>query len=184
MKKIVLVINAETNVVEQNLLLTDDNMPRAEVRRDANSVTVEIPTEDQASPAALDALRAKLTQPLSPDARHIMDGYEGPRTSQVTSEIPSSELCYDDWSGRFFMGSANQLERAMTSVNSQLMEGEFVNLNTFYDFLDLQPIAMGVDHGWNEEGVELRLGAVLSPTGRPALSFWFNRNPRASEYYR
>lgn len=93
-------------------------------------------------------------------------------------EVPEVlPLCYDDWTGRYFRGTMASLEVAMHRFNSIVMEEGSVELNTFYDLIELAPIPMGVDFGWSEP-MSLIFGSILSPQGEPAIAISFRNAPK------
>lgn len=87
-------------------------------------------------------------------------------------------LCYDEWSGRYFMGSVNKIESAVNEVNRLLIDNGDASLNDFYDYVGLTPISMGTRFGWSGEKIEARFGTVKTTDGRPAISFWFHKEPK------
>lgn len=89
-----------------------------------------------------------------------------------------SELCYDEWSGRYFYGSIPTIERAVAAVNMQLAESGDATLNDYYDHVGLTPLPMGLNMGWSGVRLEPRFGAVTTPDGRAAVSVWFHQNPK------
>jgi hypothetical protein len=89
-----------------------------------------------------------------------------------------TELCYDDWSGRWFMSSVPKLETVINDVNRLLIDHGSCSLNELYDFMGLSPIPMGEDFGWSGEKIEGRFGAVKTTDGRPAIAFSFQAAPR------
>lgn len=89
-----------------------------------------------------------------------------------------TELCYDEWSGRYFMGSVALIERAVNEINLQLVESGEASLNEYYDHLGLKPIPMGLRFGWSGAKINARFGSVTSSDGRPAISVWFHDEPK------
>lgn len=89
-----------------------------------------------------------------------------------------NELCYDDWSGRYFMGSVAKIESAVNEVNRRLMEDGDVTLNYFYENIGLPSASMGENFGWSGKKIEARFGAVQSSDGRPAIGVWFQPEPK------
>ena len=65
----------------------------------------------------------------------------------------------------------------MHRFNSIVMEEGSVELNTFYDLIELAPIPMGVDFGWSEP-MSLIFGSILSPQGEPAIAISFRNAPK------
>lgn len=90
-----------------------------------------------------------------------------------------TELCHDEWSGRWFKGSHASIEAAFNRVNKILLtEGE-ASLNEFYDELGLDPIPMGASFGWpGGTLLEPRWGTVSTPDGGSAITFWFHEAPK------
>ena len=88
------------------------------------------------------------------------------------------ELCYDDWSGRYFMGSVQKLEAVINDVNRMLIDRGDASLNELYDFMGLSPIPMGEDWGWSGEKIQGRFGAVKTTDDRPAIAFSFHPAPK------
>lgn len=91
------------------------------------------------------------------------------------------ELCYDEWSGRYFQGDMPKIEAAIAHSNLLLSELGEVSLNDFYDYVGLPPIPMGHEFGWSGEKLEARYGAVNTSDGRAAISFWFSTNPKSNK---
>lgn len=94
----------------------------------------------------------------------------------VTTE--GTELCYDEWGGRYFNGSLAVIERAFNTINLQLVESGDADLNELYDHLGLPPNQAGKSMGWSGVKIEPRFGSVKTPDGRSALSFWFQPEPK------
>lgn len=90
-----------------------------------------------------------------------------------------SELMYDDWSGRYFMGSVPIVEKAIYEVNLQLAEGAEASLNDYYDHVGLTPLPMGLSFGWSAGSkIEPRFGSVTTTDGRAAVSMSFRDEPK------
>ena len=100
-----------------------------------------------------------------------------PGDAQDLTSVKTQQLCYDDWTGRFFRGTLASLEVAMHRFNSIVMQEGEANLNTFYGLVELSPIRMGVDFGWNEE-MKLIFGTIMSPQGEPAIAISFRNEPK------
>jgi hypothetical protein len=101
-----------------------------------------------------------------------------PDNKQVVILEGGSELCHDDWSGRYFMGNLPMIERAMNYVNLKLAKDGSASLNDFYDEVGLPEIPMGDRFGWSGGSVNLKFGTASAPDGRAVISFWFQREPK------
>jgi Family of unknown function (DUF6353) len=134
---------------------------------------------------AEELLGQKKTQQLNNElAQKSIDGKPVDNHEVVILE-GGTQLCYDDWSGRYFMGSVPIIEKAISEVNLRLVESGECTLNDFYEYAGLSPIPMGMDFGWNggpkpngTKKVEPRFGTTATPDGRAAISFWFQQEPR------
>ncbi len=103
--------------------------------------------------------------------------------SEVTILPEGSELCYDDFSGRWFTGSLHKIQQAEIATNQALLDDGSVTLNTFYDHLGLTPIPLGEDLGWASNWlkagrIELMHASVVSSEGKPALAYSFRTEPK------
>ena len=79
-------------------------------------------------------------------------------------------LCYDSLSGRYFKSSIEHIRRAQNDTNEEIIADWSVNLNTFYDFLGLNPIKLGENLGWNTNNIlRLSFDSALTPSGEPVL---------------
>lgn len=101
--------------------------------------------------------------------------------NEVVITGAGSELCYDDWSGRYFTSSMNGIDSVVNEVNGILIDEGELDLNTFYDRLGLTSIPMGSDFGWqhsNTPKLNLIHGSITSPDGRPAIAISFRDAPK------
>lgn len=127
---------------------------------------------------AEELLGAKKTQELNNSVAQKAVDRNPPVDHEVLIIGAGEELCYDEWSGRYFMGSVNKIEAAVNEVNRLLIDNGDATLNDFYDYVGLTPISMGTRFGWSGAKIAPRFGTVTSPDGRPAISFWFHNEPK------
>lgn len=74
------------------------------------------------------------------------DTYEdGPRDD-------NKQLFYDEFSGRYFESTIEEVQRAEYRVNRDLIMRGYVYLNEFYEHLDIEPMISGYELGWSEGG--------------------------------
>ena len=88
-----------------------------------------------------------------------------------------AELCYDEWSGRYFLGSLAKIENAINEINRQLIDEGDANMNDFYDELGLGPIPIG-QYGWSGSKISGKFGSTTSSDGRAAISIRFHETPK------
>ena len=73
------------------------------------------------------------------------DKYEDQPVKMVSD---GNRLYYDYYSERYFESTPFAVQRAEYEVNRSLMMDEGVNLNEWYELLDLEPLEHGRDFGW------------------------------------
>lgn len=125
-----------------------------------------------ASDEALAALRRKLLGEPEPTVPFIDDA-----ELNTTDQNPGKHLCYDDWSGRYFYGSADFLESTMHKLNAIIADDGDACLNDYYDLLGLSPLPMGTDFGWSEP-VRMIFGSMLTQKGEPCVTTAFRNEPK------
>lgn len=101
--------------------------------------------------------------------------------NEVIMTSNGTELCYDDWTGRWFHSNMNSIASAVNEVNAILIDEGELDLNTFYDRLGLTSIPQGTDFGWQHSNVPklaLIYGNITAPDGRPAIAISFRDAPK------
>lgn len=137
---------------------------------------------DDMSAKAEELLGPKKTQQLHNEVSQKAIDRNPVENSEIILLDDGDELCYDEWSGRYFKSSMAKLEHAINMVNRTLVSssgGEDVSLNELYEWLGLPYIKMGNDFGWSGEPIEGRFGATTAADGRPTISFGFYPAPKS-----
>jgi hypothetical protein len=87
-------------------------------------------------------------------------------------------LCHDAYSGRYFMSDMETLRRAENDINQQIFREDFATLTNFYNNIGLEPTSASSEMGWNtDKKLELLFAPIMTPDGRPCLSFDFGVVP-------
>lgn len=60
-------------------------------------------------------------------------------------------LCYDNWTGRYFLSDIDVIKRAELDLNADIMHGFFVSINDLYERLSIPTITAGDEIGWQLE---------------------------------
>lgn len=89
-----------------------------------------------------------------------------------------TQLCFDEWTGRYFMSSMTKIENAVNEINRNLIDYGEVSLNEFYDRIGLPTVPMGESFGWCGNKIDARFGAVNTINGRSAISVGFREAPK------
>jgi len=73
-------------------------------------------------------------------------------------------LCYDSFSGQYFKSDIEALHRAENVFNQRLLREGWLCINSFYDEIGLEPIALGDEMGWIAEKslLEMRFNTKLA----------------------
>lgn len=104
---------------------------------------------------------------------------ENPPPTKDIVIIGSGEvLCYDSWSGRYFKSTVEAVRRAENAVNQEIFNTRDAPLSKFYDELELLPVSMGEELGWNvNHSCKIHLDAVMSPQQEPCMTIEFANYP-------
>lgn len=108
--------------------------------------------------------------------KHIDE--EPPPEDLVYVEGGRSELCCDLFTGRYFMSDVETIKQAENQINYRLVHDYYASLTDFYELIGLPKTSMSDDFGWNvDKMLEVDIGAVLTPSGRPCLTLDFRVAP-------
>lgn len=87
-------------------------------------------------------------------------------------------LCHDAYSGRYFQSDMETLRKAENNINRVIYQEGSASVTQFYNAVGLEPTSVSDELGWNtDKGLELLFSTVLSPDGRPCLSYDFGVVP-------
>lgn len=103
-------------------------------------------------------------------------------SNRILTPNGGKTLCYDNWTGRYFMSDMETLRKCENDLNARIIKEQFVSLNELYDSLDLEPIKMGEDFGWNFDGLHDQLinfsyFSQLDRDGNPCLVLDYDAEP-------
>lgn len=94
-------------------------------------------------------------------------------------------LCHDAVFGSYFRSSREIIERAVNTINRQIVSGEmYASLNDFYDAINLPHIDIGDLLGWNLDDGEIDIDFDYkgAHNGEPTLVIRYNVNPKYDFY--
>jgi Family of unknown function (DUF6353) len=87
-------------------------------------------------------------------------------------------LCYDNYTGRYFMSTIEDIKRAENKINFEMVNFMSASLTQFYDEIGLPPTTLSDNVGWNiNNRVEVEYSTTMSTDGRPCISIDFIRAP-------
>ena len=106
-----------------------------------------------------------------------------PLGSQVVVVSEREVLCFDQYTGRYFKSSMEELKQAQNKINYRMIRENYASLNDFYDCIGLDWVPTGDDLGWNsDQMLELSFTTVLSEDQRPCIAIDFNTVPVRNFY--
>lgn len=87
-------------------------------------------------------------------------------------------LMMDGYSGRYFMGSIEGVNRAVNQLNHELNTTFSASLTDFYYMIGLPPTKLSDEVGWNADKLlTVDHSATISPDGRPCIVMNFRTQP-------
>jgi hypothetical protein len=87
-------------------------------------------------------------------------------------------LCYDNYTGRYFMSTIEDIKRAENKINFEMVNFMSASLTQFYDEIGLPPTTLSDNVGWNiNNRVEVEYSTTMSTDGRPCIAIDFLRAP-------
>lgn len=79
-------------------------------------------------------------------------------------------LCYDKYTGRYFMSSVDALKKAENEVNFYVLHNDYATLNDFYRYVGLDPVPVGEEVGWVcDLNFELIFSTTISDNDKPCI---------------
>lgn len=79
-------------------------------------------------------------------------------------------LCFDKYTGRYFMSSMEALRKAENDVNFYILNNEYATLNDFYRLVGLPIVPVGEEVGWTPEfNFEILFSTTISENGKPCI---------------
>ena len=97
----------------------------------------------------------------------------------VVSSAAGQLKCFDSLSGRYFVSTKNEIDKAVNEFNRQLRDDMRISLNDWYDLIGLDTNKLGDMLGWDiERGyVETCYASRLDEDGLPCLVVYYVEPP-------
>lgn len=90
----------------------------------------------------------------------------------------NSVLCYDGYTGRYFLSDMESLRRAQNDINQQIINDMYASLTDFYELIGLEPTDMSNDLGWNvDKMLDLSFTTTMSELNEPCIVLHFTTVP-------
>lgn len=112
------------------------------------------------------------------------NGGKTPPESQIIVTGKGDVMCKDMYTGRFFRSNAQIIESAVAKLSYNMLSEMYISLNDFYSEINLEPIRMGDDLGWNIDDthngqIPITITAILTEEKMPCLCIDYDAHPRA-----
>lgn len=92
--------------------------------------------------------------------------------------VSGDQLCYDSYSGRYFMCTVEYVKSAVNELNHRILSDNYASLSDFYHLLGLEPTSVSDEVGWNvDKLLEIRYTSTLATDGRPAIALEYRVEP-------
>ena len=113
--------------------------------------------------AALMSAYAMIDNSYKEYKKKVKELYGDEAASEVTAKVAEDkyneenvkgegkDLFYDEFSGRFFRSTIEEVQRAEYEVNRDLVMRDWVTINDFYDYLNLPKVDSGDNIGWTRD---------------------------------
>lgn len=93
------------------------------------------------------------------------------KNTEVIMTQTNDVLCYDAFSGRYFMSSPHKIKTAVNNFNARVLDELSCDMNEFYYEIGLPPIGIGDDYGYSAgDKLDVYYSTQLSSDDRPCLT--------------
>ena len=87
-------------------------------------------------------------------------------------------LCYDEYSGRYFESSMEEIKKAQNDTNYRIINDGFASLGDFYERLGLPSTKYSEEVGWNtDHPLEITFSTTMSDDQKPCLAMDYRTVP-------
>ncbi len=103
---------------------------------------------------------------------------QNPPVSREIILTGGETLCKDEWSGRYFKSTMEEIKKAQNDTVYQILSDNYASLNDFYRRIGLSTTGLGDEMGWNlDRRLDIEFSVALSEDQKPCLSINFNLEP-------
>lgn len=97
---------------------------------------------------------------------------------EVVMVGPGSVLCYDEFTGRYFLSDMETIRKAQNNINEQVINDSYASLSDFYEAISLPATSFSDEVGWNlDKLLDIKFSPVLTDTGKPCIAINFTVAP-------
>jgi hypothetical protein len=137
----------------------------------------------------LEEYKGKITEKLTGPKRQAIDDEiaqdrvtnNPPKDKEVIILAGGDVLCYDMLTGRYFRSTVEQIRKAESEINADLVNHQYASLSSFYDKIGLPATNFTDTVGWGLHGQDLplsvQLSTIMTPDEKPCVAIDFDTQP-------
>ncbi len=137
----------------------------------------------------LEEYKAKVTEKLTGPKRQAIDDEiaqdrvtnNPPKDKEVIILAGGDVLCYDMLTGRYFRSTVEQVRKAESKINADLVNHQYASLSSFYDEIGLPATNFTDTVGWGIHNQDLplavQLSTIMTPDDKPCVAIDFDTQP-------
>lgn len=89
-----------------------------------------------------------------------------------------SVLCYDQYTGRYFLSDMETIRRAVNDINEIILVDHYATLTDFHERIGLPPTKVSEEVGWNMDAMlHVDYSSVLTEHNKPCLAITYDVSP-------
>lgn len=133
---------------------------------------------DEYKAKVAEKLGVKKAETISSEVLQDQVNANPPKDQQVIVIGSGEVLCYESYSGRYFKTTVDYIRKAENMVYNEIMRGNECPLQVFYDELDLPPLPVAHEVGWNiNHPIKINIHTVLYNENEPCLAIEYEEYP-------
>lgn len=104
-----------------------------------------------------------------------------PKDNEVIILAGGDVLCYDELTGRYFRSTVEQIRKAESKINADLVHHQYASLSSYYDEIGLPATTLTDTIGWGiheqEIPLKVKLSTTMTPDDKPCVAIDFSPMP-------
>lgn len=104
-----------------------------------------------------------------------------PKDNEVIILAGGDVLCYDELTGRYFRSTVEQIRKAESKINADLVHHQYASLSSYYDEIGLPATNLTDTIGWGihdqEIPLKVKLSTTMTPDDKPCVAINFTPMP-------
>ena len=103
--------------------------------------------------------------------------------STVIINADASVVCYDSYTGRYFMSDMETIRKAANDINQQIIQDHYASLSDFCFLIGLPSTGVTDEVGWNlDKFLEVHFSATITDLGKVCMVIDYEVSPARSNF--